>query len=63
MCDWFVDNKLSICFREDKTKSILSSNTNQKKKIGTLEINNGNINIKQYSVRKSYGFEGHSQNQ
>lgn len=21
--DWFVDNKLSICFGEDKTKSIL----------------------------------------
>ena len=23
ICDWFVDNKLSICFGEDKTKSIL----------------------------------------
>ena len=23
ICDWFVDNKLSIQFREDKTKSIL----------------------------------------
>ena len=23
MCDWFVDNKLSIHFGEDKTKSIL----------------------------------------
>ena len=22
ICDWFVDNKLSIHFREDKTKSI-----------------------------------------
>ena len=25
ICDWFVDNKLSIHFREDKTKSILLS--------------------------------------
>ena len=25
ICDWFVDNKLSICFDEDKTKSILFS--------------------------------------
>ena len=23
ICDWFVDNKLRICFGEDKTKSIL----------------------------------------
>ena len=23
ICDWLVDNKLNICFREDKTKSIL----------------------------------------
>ena len=23
LCDWFVDNKLSIHFGEDKTKSIL----------------------------------------
>ena len=23
LCDWFVDNKLSIHFRQDKTKSIL----------------------------------------
>ena len=25
LCDWFVDNKLSIHFGEDKTKSILFS--------------------------------------
>ena len=25
ICDWFVDNKLSIHFAEDKTKSILFS--------------------------------------
>ena len=49
ICDWFVDNKLTIYFGEDKTKSILSSAKNKKKKIGTLEIKHGNINIKQYS--------------
>ena len=34
--DWFVDNNLSIHFGEDKTKSILFSTKNRKKKIGTL---------------------------
>ena len=50
--DWFVDNKLSIHFGEDKTKSILFSTKNKKKDIGTLEIleiKYGNNNIKQYS--------------
>ena len=32
ICDWFVDNKLSIHFREDITKSILFSNKNRKRK-------------------------------
>ena len=31
--DWFVDNKLRIHFRDDKTKSILFSTKNKKKKI------------------------------
>ena len=38
ICDWFVDNKLSIHFGDDKTKSILFSTKNKKKKIGTLQI-------------------------
>ena len=29
ICDWFVDNKLSIHFGEDKTKSILFAPLNQ----------------------------------
>ena len=29
ICDWFVDNKLSIHFGEDKTKSILFSTKNR----------------------------------
>ncbi len=32
LCDWFVDNKLSIHFGEDKTKSILFSPKNLRKR-------------------------------
>ena len=47
--DQFVYNKLNIHFGEDKTKSILFSTKNRKRKIGTLDIQYGNIKIKQYS--------------
>ena len=57
ICDWFVDNKLSIHFGKDKTKSILFSTKNKKKRIGTLEIKYGNINIKQYSKVTYLGCE------
>ena len=30
LCDWFVDNKLSIHFGEDKTKSILFGKISKK---------------------------------
>ena len=33
ICDWFVDNKLSIHFREDKAKSILFSTKSKKRNI------------------------------
>ena len=33
ICDWFVDNKLSIHFGEDKTKSILFASKFKKKNI------------------------------
>ena len=46
LCDWFVDNKLSIHFGEDKTKSILFT---KRKKMEGLEICHGNIKIKQHS--------------
>ena len=49
ICDWFVDNKLSIYFGEDKTKYILFSAKNRKRKIGTLDIQYGYVKIKQYS--------------
>ena len=38
LCDWFVDNKLSIHFGEDKTKSIIFSSKNRIKKLGKLDI-------------------------
>ena len=49
LCDWFVDNKLSIHFGEDKTKSILFANKNKIKKVGKLDIHLGDIQIKQHS--------------
>ena len=33
ICDWFVDNKLSLNFREDKTKSILFSSESKVTKV------------------------------
>ena len=46
--NWFVDNKLSIHFGEDKTKSLFSTK-NRKRKIGTVDIQYGDVKIKQYS--------------
>ena len=42
---------------EDKIKYVLFSTKNKKKKIGTLEIKYGNINIKQYSKVTYLGCE------
>ena len=36
--DWFVDNKLSINFGEDKTKSIFFTSNHMIKKLQKLEI-------------------------
>ena len=49
ICDWFVDNKLSIHFGEDKTKSILFASERKIKKLQKLEITYNNIRIKQHS--------------
>ena len=49
VCEWFVDNKLSIHFREDKTKSIFFSTKNRKRNFGTLSVQYGDVKIKQYS--------------
>ena len=44
-----MDNKLSIHFGEDKTKSILFTSKNKLKKVGDLSIHHGDIQIKQHS--------------
>ena len=49
ICDWFVDNQFSIHFEDDKTKSILFSTKNRKKKIGALQIQHGDVKIKRNS--------------
>ena len=49
LCDWFVDNKLSIHFGEDKTKSILFASKRKIKSIEKLKIVYNDIEIKQYS--------------
>ena len=49
MVDWFVDNKLSVHFGEDKTKSILSSPKHRLKSIGLIDISYKDAKIKKYS--------------
>ena len=46
ICGWFVDNKLSIHFGEDKSKSILFASKHKIKKLQKLEIIYNNIRIK-----------------
>ena len=55
ICDWFVDNKLSIHFGEDKTKSILFASKFKKKNTKKLHIKYGDIQIKQHSKVKYLG--------
>ena len=45
MCDWFIGNKLSIHFGEDKTKYILFASKRKIKKPQKLEIICNNIRI------------------
>ena len=49
ICDWFVDNKLSIHSGEDKTKSILIASQRKIKTVKKLNIKYQNIEIKQFS--------------
>ena len=46
-CDWFVDNKLSIDFGDDKTKSILFTGKNRPKD-DKLDISRGMIKVTQH---------------
>jgi hypothetical protein len=49
VCDWFIDNKLSIHFGEDKTKSIIFGSKRKLKSLKELDIRRGDIKIKQHS--------------
>ena len=49
LCDWFVDNKLTIHFGEDKTKPILFASKWRAKSILQLNIKYKDINIKKHS--------------
>ena len=49
LCDWFVDNKLSVHFGEGKTKSILFGTKRQLKNQRDLDLRYGDIEIKQHS--------------
>ena len=49
LCEWFLDNKLSIHFGEDKTKSILFGSKRKLRKVSKLNITYQGINIKQNS--------------
>ena len=53
LCKWFIDNKLSIHFGEDKTKSILFKRGN-KSNLSLNVTQNKNV-IKQHSVVKYLG--------
>ena len=54
LCQWFVDNKLSIHFGEDKTKSILFSKTRSLKEIN---ISFAGHSINQHETVEYLGFK------
>ena len=47
LCDWFVDNRLSIHLGEDKTKTIVFGSKRGLKKLDKLDIRRGNIKLSQ----------------
>ena len=49
LCDWFVDNNLSIHFREDKKNTILLASKRRAKNILQLNVKYKDTNIKQHS--------------
>ena len=48
ICDWFIDNKLTIHLGEDKTKSILFASKRKIKSARKLNIKYKNIKMKQW---------------
>ena len=55
LCDWFVDNKLSIHFGEDKTKSILFSPKNLRKRAEPIVIKRHDVMLKQFPTVEYLG--------
>ena len=55
ICNWFVDNKLSTHFGEDKTKCILFGTKQKLNKTGSLSIRHSTIQIKQYHTATYLG--------
>ena len=56
ICDWFVDDKLSIHFGEDKTKSILSNSNRNLKLVDELDTRYKEIKIKQHKHVNYLGY-------
>ena len=54
LCEWFMDNRLSIHFGEDKTMSILFT-SKKITSIGTLVIHHRDIQTKQHSKVTYWG--------
>ena len=55
LCDWFVDNKLSIHFGDDKTKSILFAPKSKAKNADSLNVTYHEVSIKQHREVKYLG--------
>ena len=55
ICDWFVENKLSIHFGDGKIKSILFATKFTIRKVRKLNIKYGDIQIKQHPKVKYLG--------
>ena len=53
--DWFIDNKLSVHFSQDKTKSILFGTKHKLRNAKALNIVYNGIEIKQYEKVKYVG--------
>ena len=56
LCDWFVENKLSVHFGQDKTKSILFGTKHKLRNAKVLNIVYNGIKIKQYKKVKYLGY-------
>ena len=52
LCEWFIDNKLSMHFRDDKTKTIFFSRMKSPPK---LSISNGDYSLKQHNTVEHLG--------